>query len=78
VDALFRAERLIVELDGWEYHGTREAFEDDRERDAATLAAGFQTIRITWERLRGDPAREAERLRAILDARRGSMRGLQT
>jgi very-short-patch-repair endonuclease len=78
VDALFRAERLIVELDGWEYHGTREAFEDDRERDAATLAAGFQTIRITWERLRSDPAREAERLRVILSARRGSMRGGQT
>jgi hypothetical protein len=67
---LFRAERLIVELDGWEYHGTREAFEDDRERDTDTLAAGFQTIRITWERLRDDPVKEADRLRAILSARR--------
>ncbi len=70
VDALFRAECLIVELDGWEYHGTREAFEDDRERDAETLAAGFRAIRITWERLRDDPAKEADRLRAILSARR--------
>jgi hypothetical protein len=28
------------------------------------------TIRITWERLKGQPAREAARLRKILDARR--------
>ncbi len=70
VDALFRAERLIVELDGWDFHGTREAFESDRERDAETLAAGLETVRITWERLKSNPEKEAARLRAILDTRR--------
>jgi very-short-patch-repair endonuclease len=70
VDALFRPERLIVELDGWDFHGTREAFESDRDRDAETLAAGFETVRITWERLKSDPEREAARLHAILVARR--------
>jgi hypothetical protein len=70
VDALFEAERLIVELDGWDFHGSREAFESDRDRDADTLAAGFETVRITWERLKGDPEKEAARLHAILAARR--------
>lgn len=66
VDALFASERLIVELDGYEVHGTKQAFESDRERDATTLAAGFRTIRITWARLKHEPEKEAERLRAIL------------
>lgn len=69
VDALFREQRVIVELDGYEFHGTRQSFEKDRERDATTLAAGFRTIRITWERLAQAPEKEAERLKAILAAR---------
>jgi very-short-patch-repair endonuclease len=71
VDALFEAERLIVELDGFEYHRDRRSFERDRERDAATLAAGYGTVRLTWERFTGSPDREAARLHAILRARRG-------
>ena len=69
VDALFREQRVIVELDGYEFHGTRQSFEKDRERDATTLAAGFRTIRITWERLTQAADKEAERIKAILAAR---------
>jgi Transcriptional regulator, AbiEi antitoxin/Protein of unknown function (DUF559) len=69
VDAVFVAERLIVELDGWEFHRTRDAFEDDRNRDADTLAAGFATLRITYDRFHHQPDLEAERLREILRAR---------
>jgi len=69
VDALFATERVIVELDGAEFHLDRYAFESDRDRDAELLAAGYVTIRITWERLKQRPAREAARLKAILAAR---------
>ena len=34
-----RSRRLIVELDGWDFHTTATAFETDRDRDADTLAA---------------------------------------
>ena len=71
VDALFRAEGVIVELDGYRYHGGHEAFERDRERDAASLEEGYETVRITWQRLSASPAREARRLERILRARRG-------
>jgi len=71
VDALFPEQRLIVELDGWEFHSDREAFETDRERDADTLAAGYRTLRVTWDRLhdngRGDA--EAARLKRMLGLR---------
>jgi hypothetical protein len=69
VDALFSAERVIVELDSWEFHKGAIAFETDRERDAETLAQGFVTVRITSERISQAPHREAKRLRAILEAR---------
>jgi very-short-patch-repair endonuclease len=69
VDALFERHRVVVELDGWQYHDDRAAFAADRERDATLLAAGYLTVRITWDRLRDTPAREAARLRDILNQR---------
>lgn len=66
VDAYFPDERLIVELDGWDFHQDRSVFESDRERDAAHLADGVPTLRITWDRLVETPEREAVRLRTIL------------
>jgi very-short-patch-repair endonuclease len=70
VDALFRPERVIVELDGYRYHGGRESFERDRERDAASLEQGYATVRITWQRLSAASVQEARRLERILQARR--------
>jgi very-short-patch-repair endonuclease len=66
VDALFADQRLIVEVDGWEFHNDRDAFESDRERDAASLEAGYRTLRITWERLHERADAEAARLRRML------------
>jgi hypothetical protein len=68
-DVYYPRERVIIELDGWPFHRTKKAFEDDRERDAHMLAAGIVTVRITRERLTNAPAREAKRLRRILDSR---------
>lgn len=60
VDALWPAAKLIVELDSWEYHGHRAAFERDRARDPKLMIAGYRTIRVTHRRL----DREAEQLAA--------------
>ncbi len=71
VDALFADAKVVVELDGWEFHSSKRSFERDRERDAALLAAGYVSLRVTWERLTGAPQREAARLQAILISRAG-------
>jgi predicted transcriptional regulator of viral defense system len=65
VDAVWRDARLIAELDSWQFHGTRDAFERDRIRDARLQAIGFRIIRITWRRLEQHEAL-AEDLRALL------------
>jgi hypothetical protein len=70
VDAYFEEAKLVVELDGWPFHNDRQAFEDDRERDATMLLHGIATIRITRRRLRHQPNREAARLHSIIEARR--------
>jgi hypothetical protein len=70
LDFLFPEERVIVEIDSWEFHGDRASFERDRDRDADHLAAGVLTVRVTEERLKGSPEREAARLHKILQARR--------
>ena len=69
VDALFPEAKVIVELDGWAFHSSRTSFEGDRRRDADTLAAGFATLRITWDRYEQDPGGEALRLKQILARR---------
>ncbi len=64
-DCLWRAQRLIVELDGGQAHRTRVAFEEDRERDRRIQANGWRTIRVTWRQLE-DPATVLADLRQLL------------
>lgn len=68
-DVLFRRQRVIVELDGKDFHMDEEAFEDDRERDAENLKHGHVTVRITQERFEGAPDYEGARLLEILEDR---------
>lgn len=55
VDAHWPGTTLVVELDGWEWHRTRAAFEDDRRRAAALEAAGYHVLRFTWRQLENEP-----------------------
>lgn len=50
VDFLWRARRLVVEVDGFDTHGTRYAFEADRARDARLKLMGYDVVRFTWRR----------------------------
>lgn len=70
VDFLWPDAHLIVEVDGFAFHGHRGAFERDRLRDMALRDRGFEVIRVTWKQLVDEPllviahiARALERLR---------------
>ncbi len=66
VDALWAGQRLVVELDGWSYHGTRAAFERDRIRDTALQLAGYRVLRVTRQRLDSEPERVMAAIRSLL------------
>jgi very-short-patch-repair endonuclease len=72
VDAFFREEGVIVELDGYESHKDRVTFERDREKDADAAADGLATVRITEQRMDHAGEQEARRLKTILRLRRKS------
>jgi very-short-patch-repair endonuclease/predicted transcriptional regulator of viral defense system len=65
-DCLWQRERLIVELDSRAVHGTRRAFESDRERDRLLMVDGWRVMRITWRQLRNQRGSIASDLRKAL------------
>jgi very-short-patch-repair endonuclease len=67
-DCLWAEQRLIVELDGRAAHGTRRAFERDRERDRHLQSDGWRVIRITWRQLHDDAAAVVADLQRMLRA----------
>jgi very-short-patch-repair endonuclease len=69
VDFLWRDQRLVVEVDGWEAHRSRSAFEEDRARDARLAVLGYEVVRFTWRQVTDDTTRVASTIRALLGAR---------
>ena len=72
IDAVWHEARLLVELDGFATHGTRRAFERDRERDRRLTAAGWRVIRLTWRQLAGGEALARELRQLLAQPRRTS------
>jgi len=69
VDALWRARRLVAELDGAETHLTPRAFEQDRRRDAQLQVQGYAVVRFTWRQVTNEPHAVAATLNALLSGR---------
>jgi very-short-patch-repair endonuclease len=59
IDLAYPARRVAIELDGWEFHHTRTAFDDDRARANLLVANGWSLLRFTSR------SRDAEILGAV-------------
>ena len=68
VDFLWPDRRLIVETDGHATHGTRVAFERDRERDARLMAAGYRVVRFTYRQVTREQRSVVGIMRSLLAA----------
>jgi very-short-patch-repair endonuclease len=66
VDFVWRERWLIVETDGFRHHGTRSAFEADRERDVRLGMLGYQVVRFTYRQLTEQADAAAAALQALL------------
>jgi very-short-patch-repair endonuclease len=69
VDLLWRDAGLVVEVDGWESHRTRSAFEADRSRDARLKVLGYEVVRFTWRQVTGDRPAVGKTIRTLLRVR---------
>jgi hypothetical protein len=70
LDLYWVKERLAVEIDTFETHGSRAAFERDRRRDADLRAAGVEVERVTSRRLEREPGEVVRQLGSLLARRR--------
>lgn len=66
VDFLWHRRRLVVEVDGFAFHGTRTAFERDRRRDATLARAGHRVARFSWRQVTASPGEVSTTVRALL------------
>jgi very-short-patch-repair endonuclease len=68
VDFAYPDARLAIEVDGYASHGTRTAFEADRDRQNCLVLAGWMVIRFTWTQVVRQPGSVAAQVRAALGA----------
>lgn len=68
VDALWPAERLVVELDGWADHKERAAAARDRDKTNRLQVAGFVVLRFMYGDVVSDPERVVSVLRDALQS----------
>jgi len=56
-DVLFRRLRLVVEVDGREFHSDPDVFESDRHRQNLLVLHGWRVLRVTWLMIQQEPDR---------------------
>ncbi|WP_370552535.1 DUF559 domain-containing protein [Conexibacter sp. CPCC 206217] len=67
VDAVWLAERVAVEVDGWDAHRGRVAFQRDRTKTNALTLAGWTVLRFTWTDVTRHPADTAAAIKSALN-----------
>ena len=65
-DCVWPRQRVVVELDSWEAHASRAAFERDREKLRRLRVAGWEPIAVTWLQIKTSERALAADLRALL------------
>jgi very-short-patch-repair endonuclease len=75
LDAYWPDLRFAVELDLYETHGSRAAFERDRRRQEELKLLGIEMIRITAPRLKREPEAVIRNLSTLLERRRQEVGG---
>lgn len=70
-DCVYRAQRLVIELDGRAFHRRRSQMRADRQRDGDYQLAGYRILRLVWDDLHpSEAAATADRICRLLAAPR--------
>jgi len=65
-DLLWRAHKLVVEVDGEQFHASRQAREDDARKQAILEAHGYRVLRISYAQLTRHPEQTIARIAQAL------------
>jgi very-short-patch-repair endonuclease len=76
IDFLWRAQRLVVQVDGYEFHSTRRSFEADHALDLELESDGFVVMRFTRDQIEKQPELVLVKLAQRLDQLRRSSRAV--
>jgi very-short-patch-repair endonuclease len=68
-DFLWEDEKVVLEVDGWRFHGHRKAFESDRKKDMALSDLGYHVIRVTLRHFIEEPLALIAHIARVLDRR---------
>jgi very-short-patch-repair endonuclease len=68
-DFLWEAEKVVLEVDGYKFHGHRRAFEADRKKDRILADAGYHVVRVTWRQFTQEPLALIAHIARMLDRR---------
>jgi very-short-patch-repair endonuclease len=76
VDAVWHTERVVVELDGYEFHKLPRDLRRDNERNRKLVLAGYKVVRFVWADVVNDATSTAETVMRLLrlTARSGGRR----
>lgn len=68
-DVLFERAHLVIEVDSWSFHQTREQIEHDWQRNNWFVAAGYRVIHLAPRRIRREPKAVLSELANMLGTR---------
>jgi very-short-patch-repair endonuclease len=62
IDSCYPDRKLAIEVDGFEFHSSPDAFQRDRERQNRLVALGWTVLRFTWHDVVHRPAYVAKEI----------------
>jgi very-short-patch-repair endonuclease len=72
VDLVWTEGKVVVEVDGYEFHSDRRAFSLDRRRDYELLVSGYVVLRLPHDEIIEDVELAVEKIREVVKFRRSN------
>lgn len=72
VDLVWTEGRVVVEVDGYEFHSDRHAFSLDRRRDYELTVSGYLVLRLPHDEVIEDVGLAVEKIRDVVNFRRSN------
>lgn len=74
VDFVWDDHKVVVEVDGFQFHDTYSRFQNDHDRDARLIESDYTVLRFTWKQLTREEDRVVAIIRKTLDRAEERMR----